>query len=114
MSPEEINVKIAESLGWKLVPFQVLSTKYVGIHSPDGIRRGDVYDTAKDIALQWKQIAPNFAGSLDAIVPVIRNDPDCWAIFTEVAALVDAKFPAATATAEQWSIAYLKTKGLIP
>lgn len=65
--PEEINVAIAQLCGWKIERFKVLSTTYVGIHSPDGIRRGDVYDNPKDIALQWKQIAPNYHGSLDAM-----------------------------------------------
>lgn len=103
LTNEEIRIKVAESLGWKhygctgCSHLPCLCTEYI---APDAETIGEL---------------PNYPESLDAIVPVIRALPaeDQWAIFETLLEVVPAKYPAACATAKEWCLAYLKTKGII-
>lgn len=96
MTNEEIRIKLAESLAWRKTPFG---------------------DSIGDHPRTWRTLSdlPNYPESLDAIVPVIRSLPpeEQWAIFETLLEVVPAEYPAACATAKEWCLAYLKTKGLI-
>ena len=96
MTTEEIRIKVAESFGWRKTPF------------------GDLIENHPRT---WRTLSdlPNYPESLDAIVPVIRDLPteEQWAIFETLLEVVPAEHPAACATAKEWCLAYLKTKGII-
>jgi hypothetical protein len=108
MNAEEINVKIAELCGYKDVRMEEM--KYVDYDARSVSEWTELRGTKNGKRLS----VPSYASSLDAIMPCIRKDPQNWTIFVEVARLVDSRYPAATATAKQWCLAFLAVKGIIP
>ena len=99
LTNEEIRIKVHEALGW---------TKRMQGPTHYAWSRGDYWHYLHEV--------PNYTESLDAIVPVIRALPttEQWAIFETLLEVVPAEYPAACATAKEWCLAYLKTKGIIP
>jgi hypothetical protein len=91
MTPKQINAAIAKSLG----------LKYVKSKNPNG----DLYYISQ---------LPNYHGSLDAIVPVIRAmyrfDQD--KVLTQLHKIIRWQELAITATPAQWCEAYLRAKSL--
>ena len=105
MKPEEINKAIAESVGW-VKDMQCLDhdeSDSIGWRNPKGQGPfGDCY-------------LPNYHGSLDAIVPVVRAMPYLeWDdVMIELMHMSEeAGHEMALATPAQWCEAYLKAKGL--
>lgn len=99
LTDEEIQIKVHEALGW---------TKRTQGPTHYAWSRGDYWHYLHEV--------PNYSLDLNAIVPIIRNMPetDQWAIFEALLAIVPSEYPAACATAKEWCLAYLKTKGILP
>ena len=98
MTPDEINAAIAESVGWR-IDDELEDGALMGTHPSTG----------------WDMV-PDFHGSLDAIVPVVRAMDDdsrsqvvCWLFRLSVQGPL---FSSHFATPSQWCEAYLKAKGL--
>lgn len=107
MKPEEINKAIAESVGWKGIYQRGVDACMVGWNGelPSG----------KDIHGKGSCPIPNYHGSLDAIVPVVRALPYLeWDdVMIELMHMSEeAGHEMALATPAQWCEAYLNAKGL--
>ena len=95
-SPHEINIAIAETQGWTYIE----RIAFTGI--PKGSRgNADA------------RVIPNYHGSLDAIVPVVRA-MTAYKKAKVICALADMCFGHALclATPAQWCDAYLRAEGL--
>jgi hypothetical protein len=99
MKPEEINKAIAETCGFKFIQRSCKKMKGVSVTS-DG----------------YLVEIPNYHGSLDAIVPVVRAlKSECIhkvAYLLFQITLHGPMFSSHLATPAQWCEAYLKAKGL--
>ncbi len=97
MTPEQINAAIAEFHGWYKVHW-----------NEDGLQDGLIACSLEGI--------PNYYGSLDAIVPVVRemDDTAMAQVIVELHRLsIEGQlFSCYVATPAQWCEAYLKSKGL--
>lgn len=119
MKADEINAAIAKAQGWKRTEFpnknkigQDLSRGIVWCEWTHPILRPVDDDPGYD---PWhSQIAlPNYHGSLDAIVPVVRAMPYLRkkAVLHKLFVLTSNEY-VSLATPAQWCEAYLKAEGL--
>lgn len=92
MTPNEINIAIAETQGWK-----ICEANWIGFTDRNPSPR----------------TFPNYHGSLDAIVPVVRAMPYLRkkAILHKLFNLTGSDY-VSLATPAQWCEAYLKAEGL--
>ena len=96
MTPDEINAAIAESVGWDDIAYSGARDRFDG-YSPRGTIREEI---------------PNYHGSLDSIVPVVRAlDSDDKEIVIEWLMDITKGFTG-LATPPEWCEAYLQWKGL--
>lgn len=94
MTPEQINETIAHETGI------VSADQHGPLYKTDG---GYVRD------------CPDFYGSLDAIVPVVRGSDSINDVFDELFLILGSAHPVTMSMAapSQWCEAYLRAKGLI-
>ena len=97
MNADEINIAIAETQGWRIHPMDRFIV--VPPNSPHSV--------------QPLNTIPNYRGSLDAIVPVVRAMPDLKRakVIIELASICFGQV-ICLATPSQWCEAYLKAEGL--
>jgi len=95
MTKNEINIAIHQSLGWKRLA--------------SGQWCRDIHE-----GVAWE--LPDYHGSLDAIVPVVRSMPflERLSVLARLEAIADSSEDALLATPAQWCEAYLRAKGLLP
>jgi len=101
MSPKAQRIAIAEICGWREVDNGGWREPLYAIGS------GATYDDG------FFDDLPDYLNNLNPILAAVRAQENHiqWAIFTELAGIVDSSVPAATATAAQWSEAFLKAIG---
>jgi len=110
MTQTEINIAVAESINWQPPPEEMGNITHGG---------GRFMSSE-----EWREAhRPDYYGSLDAIVPVVRAMPalDIQSVIMELNQIINRNPPEGShywtrnpelATAPQWCEAYLRAKGL--
>jgi hypothetical protein len=105
MTPDAQHIAISQHLGWQLRDSFEARPNYRSWIPPGKPRSLNYYYT---------DCPPSFLSDLNAIHAAVHAQPSDfqWAWFAELAAIVDAKFPAALGSAAQCSEAFLRAANL--
>lgn len=109
MSPTQIIIRIARSLGWTDVDHGVGPNRDLVLgNEPMRDKAGKIYGYTVD------RQPPDYPNDLNACHQMEKSlsKPELWAMTTELAYVVPASTPLAHATAMQRCKAYLRVKGI--
>lgn len=115
MTAEEMRVAVAEADGWKVLhQAESVNGKITLLLRPGG--KAKAWEYGHTGLASFAYMIPDYPNDYNAIIAAIRSRTvdEQWAVFAELANIVDAELPAYMGTPAQYTEAFLRTVGRWP